>query len=103
MTAMEGAPRTETSGWPADPADGPERHELGVDVRPQGAPKDDAESPRGRLKWLRAAMRLRERDELEAELDLFERASQIRPLTEREMLWVTTLLAVGHYRVVEAA
>lgn len=50
--------------------------------------------------WIRAARERLERGTLEDELDLFERASQIRPLTAREMTWVTILLEVGGYRLV---
>jgi hypothetical protein len=51
-------------------------------------------------KWEKAARERLARGTLEEELDLFERASQIRPLHQRELMWVAILLEVGGYRPV---
>lgn len=50
-------------------------------------------------KWEKAARERLERGTLEEELDLFERASRIRPLHRREIEWVTLLLDVGGYKI----
>lgn len=48
-------------------------------------------------RWMKAALERKARGTLEEELDLFERASQIRPLKRRELEWVALLLYVGGY------
>lgn len=61
-------------------------------------------SPEGRSRkprWWKAALERKARGTLEDELDLFERASKIRPLHRREWEWVVLLLEVGGYELVK--
>lgn len=54
------------------------------------------------MKWRTAALERLAAGKLEEELDLFERVSQIHPLTFREMLWVSTMLAVAGYKALDS-